>query len=248
MSATEVRPNVSAVLDFAEHGETILVTRGGEAVATIAPAPRATGAALPADSRARFGEMPDVQFVPATWSSARRRPGYPRQGGRHSVFGAWRFRWRARPGPRHDRGLCKVVTLGSQEGEGAVAVAMDRFGRFFDFVQAIEAEESECEVAQCCHGVWSVSDPGLVVVLSPGGVWHVVAFVLDSPVLAYVGVQVGRAGVFGGGLVMMRANSLLSAVPSRANSSRRMQPSWAAWGKSIPVASVIQVDHRLIRP
>ena len=87
------------------------------------------------------------------------------------------------------------MTLGSQEGEGAVAVAMDRFGRFFDFVQAIEAEESECEVAQCCHGVWSVSDPGLVVVLSPGGVSNVVAFVLDSPVLAYVGVQVGRAGV-----------------------------------------------------
>jgi hypothetical protein len=26
-----------------------------------------------------------------------------------------------------------------------------------------------------------------------------------------------------------------------------MQPSWAAWGNSIPVASVVQVDHRLIR-
>ncbi|MDQ3151254.1 MAG: type II toxin-antitoxin system prevent-host-death family antitoxin [Actinomycetota bacterium] len=46
VSATEASRNFSAVLDSAEHGETILVTRGGEAVATIAPAPRANGAAL----------------------------------------------------------------------------------------------------------------------------------------------------------------------------------------------------------
>ena len=35
-------------------------------------------------------------------------------------------------------------------------------------------------------------------VFAPGGVTNVVAFVLYSPVLAYVGVQVGWAGVFGG--------------------------------------------------
>ncbi len=46
VSATEASRNFSAVLDSAEHGETILVTRGGEPVATIAPAPRANGAAL----------------------------------------------------------------------------------------------------------------------------------------------------------------------------------------------------------
>jgi transcriptional regulator with XRE-family HTH domain len=33
-------------------------------------------------------------------------------------------------------------------------------------------------------------------------------------------------------------------VPSRPRTSRRMQPSWAAWGNSIPRASVVQVDHR----
>ncbi|MPZ64085.1 MAG: type II toxin-antitoxin system prevent-host-death family antitoxin [Pseudonocardiaceae bacterium] len=46
VSATEASRNFSAVLDSAEQGETILVTRGGEPVATIAPAPRANGAAL----------------------------------------------------------------------------------------------------------------------------------------------------------------------------------------------------------
>lgn len=45
-SATEASRNFSAVLDSAEHGEAILVTRGGEPVATIAPAARANGAAL----------------------------------------------------------------------------------------------------------------------------------------------------------------------------------------------------------
>lgn len=44
--ATEASRKFSAVLDSAEQGETILVTRGGEPVATIAPAPRANGAAL----------------------------------------------------------------------------------------------------------------------------------------------------------------------------------------------------------
>ncbi|MDN5916361.1 MAG: type II toxin-antitoxin system prevent-host-death family antitoxin [Pseudonocardia sp.] len=46
VSATEVSRNFSAVLDSTERGETILVTRGGEPVATITPAPRANGAAL----------------------------------------------------------------------------------------------------------------------------------------------------------------------------------------------------------
>ena len=41
VSATEVSRNFSAVLDSTERGETILVTRGGVPVATIAPAPRA---------------------------------------------------------------------------------------------------------------------------------------------------------------------------------------------------------------
>ncbi|SFM59971.1 prevent-host-death family protein [Pseudonocardia ammonioxydans] len=46
MTASEASRNFSAVLDSAEHGETIVVTRAGQRVAVIAPAPRANGAAL----------------------------------------------------------------------------------------------------------------------------------------------------------------------------------------------------------
>ncbi|WP_282778594.1 MULTISPECIES: type II toxin-antitoxin system prevent-host-death family antitoxin [unclassified Nocardia] len=44
MTATEVARNLSAVLDEAEHGETITVTRGGRRIATIIPAARENGA------------------------------------------------------------------------------------------------------------------------------------------------------------------------------------------------------------
>ncbi|WP_219412656.1 type II toxin-antitoxin system Phd/YefM family antitoxin [Pseudonocardia nigra] len=46
MTASEASRNFSAVLDSAEHGETIVVTRSGRRVALIAPAPRANGGAL----------------------------------------------------------------------------------------------------------------------------------------------------------------------------------------------------------
>ena len=46
MSASEASRNFSAVLDSAQHGETIVVTRAGKQVALIVPAPRANGAAL----------------------------------------------------------------------------------------------------------------------------------------------------------------------------------------------------------
>lgn len=46
MTASEASRSFSAVLDAAEHGETTVVTRAGHRVATIAPAPRANGAAL----------------------------------------------------------------------------------------------------------------------------------------------------------------------------------------------------------
>lgn len=46
MSASEASRNFSAVLDSAEQGETIVVTRAGKRVALIVPAPRANGAAL----------------------------------------------------------------------------------------------------------------------------------------------------------------------------------------------------------
>ncbi|MEV8438327.1 type II toxin-antitoxin system prevent-host-death family antitoxin [Actinosynnema sp. NPDC051121] len=46
MAASEASRNFSAVLDEAEHGETIVVTRNGRRVAMITPAPRANGRAL----------------------------------------------------------------------------------------------------------------------------------------------------------------------------------------------------------
>ncbi|MGH7911224.1 MAG: type II toxin-antitoxin system Phd/YefM family antitoxin [Candidatus Dormibacteraceae bacterium] len=46
LSASEASRNFSAVLDSAEHGETIVVTRSGRRVALISPAPAANGAAL----------------------------------------------------------------------------------------------------------------------------------------------------------------------------------------------------------
>ena len=46
ISASEASRNFSAVLDSVEQGETIVVTRAGRRIASIAPAPAATGAAL----------------------------------------------------------------------------------------------------------------------------------------------------------------------------------------------------------
>lgn len=46
MTASEASRGFSAVLDLVEHGETVVVTRGGRRLATIAPTPRANGAAL----------------------------------------------------------------------------------------------------------------------------------------------------------------------------------------------------------
>jgi prevent-host-death family protein len=46
MTASEASRNFSAVLDAAEKGETVVVTRSGRRVALIAPAPRANGGAV----------------------------------------------------------------------------------------------------------------------------------------------------------------------------------------------------------
>jgi prevent-host-death family protein len=46
MTATEVARNFSAVLDAVGAGESVVITRGGEQIAKIVPAPRANGAAL----------------------------------------------------------------------------------------------------------------------------------------------------------------------------------------------------------
>lgn len=46
MTASEASRNFSAVLNSAEHGETIVVTRAGRRVAAITPAPLTNGADL----------------------------------------------------------------------------------------------------------------------------------------------------------------------------------------------------------
>jgi prevent-host-death family protein len=46
MTASEASRNFSAVLDEAERGETIVVTRNSKRIALITPAPRANGSAL----------------------------------------------------------------------------------------------------------------------------------------------------------------------------------------------------------
>lgn len=46
MTASEASRSFSAVLDSVEQGETIVVTRSGRRIASISPAPTATGAAL----------------------------------------------------------------------------------------------------------------------------------------------------------------------------------------------------------
>ncbi|WP_433661525.1 type II toxin-antitoxin system Phd/YefM family antitoxin [Nocardia sp. CA-128927] len=43
ITAAEASRNFSAVLDRAEHGETITIVRHGRTVATITPAPKRTG-------------------------------------------------------------------------------------------------------------------------------------------------------------------------------------------------------------
>lgn len=46
MTATEVSRNFASALDSAERGETIVITRGGRRLATLAPASAGNGAAL----------------------------------------------------------------------------------------------------------------------------------------------------------------------------------------------------------
>lgn len=46
MTATEVSRDFDSVLDRAERGETIVVTRGGKRLAVLAPAPVGNGAAI----------------------------------------------------------------------------------------------------------------------------------------------------------------------------------------------------------
>ena len=64
VTASEASRNFSAVLDSVERGEIIVVTRAGRRVASIAPTPAATGAALNAVlTRWRGGAAFDDDFA-----------------------------------------------------------------------------------------------------------------------------------------------------------------------------------------
>ncbi|WP_345035749.1 type II toxin-antitoxin system prevent-host-death family antitoxin [Streptomyces sannanensis] len=60
MTATEVSRNFASVLDRAEHGETIVITRAGRRLAILSPASAGNGAALK-DFLAR--NRPDPEFA-----------------------------------------------------------------------------------------------------------------------------------------------------------------------------------------
>lgn len=65
MSAAEAARNFSAVLNAAENGETVLVTRSGRKAALITPAPRSSGRVL----RAVFEQYRVHPIVDDDWSS-----------------------------------------------------------------------------------------------------------------------------------------------------------------------------------
>lgn len=60
------------------------------------------------------------------------------------------------------------------------------------------AEGVDGLVAEGGQVLWSVAGAGLAVVLGEGDVAHVVGAVLDSPVVALIGGDLGRAGVLAG--------------------------------------------------
>lgn len=64
MSAAEAARNFSAVLNAAEKGETVLVTRSGRKAALITPAPRSSGRAL----RVVFEQYRAHPIVDDDWS------------------------------------------------------------------------------------------------------------------------------------------------------------------------------------
>lgn len=68
MTATEASRGFAAVLDSVEHGETIVVTRGGRRIAVIGPVPPGNGAALN-DVLRQFG--PDGDFAATAVATAR---------------------------------------------------------------------------------------------------------------------------------------------------------------------------------
>lgn len=66
MTATEASRSFASLLDAVEHGETVVITRGGKRIASLGPAPVGNGAAV----RALLASVPDGGFA-ADVASAR---------------------------------------------------------------------------------------------------------------------------------------------------------------------------------
>lgn len=60
MTATDASRNFAAVLDAAEHGETIVITRAGRRLAVIGPAPVGNGGTL---NEVLTAHRPDAGFA-----------------------------------------------------------------------------------------------------------------------------------------------------------------------------------------
>jgi len=62
MTATEASRNFASLLDRAEGGETVVITRGGKRLAILSPAPKATGRAVKEALRRHVGTLdPDFE-------------------------------------------------------------------------------------------------------------------------------------------------------------------------------------------
>ena len=66
MTATEASRSFASLLDAVEHGETVVITRGGKRIASLGPAPVGNGAAV----RSLLAGVPDAGFA-ADVASAR---------------------------------------------------------------------------------------------------------------------------------------------------------------------------------
>lgn len=66
MTATEASRSFASLLDAVEHGETVVITRGGKRIASLGPAPVGNGASV----RALLAGVPDAGFA-ADVASAR---------------------------------------------------------------------------------------------------------------------------------------------------------------------------------
>jgi prevent-host-death family protein len=77
LSASEVARHFSTILDGAENGEVVVITRGGRRVAMLLPAPRANGAALLDVFRRWTGRVPLTDTVDTAAAADRGGDAWP---------------------------------------------------------------------------------------------------------------------------------------------------------------------------